>query len=368
MSKKMSDILSNTIKVIISFFVVLFLNKILSILRKRQLYLSCWNSLENTSVSDNACTINASIYNNGKEKEKNVVIQMPSGMECSALSCNYDYKNDSGKIIIDRVLPGKKLSLIILIEGSRSLDKKCKPKIKSEDTDGKVYLTTDIVPPSAGYLTLSGAFCITIIGVFSYLISSGADPIKAFEKTHNTLFYNDYYSTGISFNPIGNGLLTDTYKIKENEYPIELIDARRLNGVIQYKFRVINKFNYPMTVYAGYEINNSHEFWSEISKINDSVDKAAAEKKELEVYKKYHVDTKEVLNSKSISIARDTDTTIAPNSLGYLILTRNDYQYLTLDDMNVSIRLKASSNGSEYETLEMNFYSYKNKKTRAMFK
>lgn len=125
---------------------------------------------------------------------------------------------------------------------------------------------------------------------------------------------------------------------------------------------------YPMTVYAGYEINNSHGFWSEISKVNDSVDKVAAEKKELEVYKKYHVDTKEVLYTKSISIARDTDTTIAPNSLGYLILTRNDYQYLTLDDMNVSIRLKASNNGSEYETFEMNFYSYKNKKTRAMFK
>ena len=98
MSKKMSDILSNTIKVIISFFVALFLNKILSIFRKRQLYLSCWNSLENTSISDNACTINASIYNNGKEKEKNVVIQMPSGMECSALSCNYDYKNASGSL------------------------------------------------------------------------------------------------------------------------------------------------------------------------------------------------------------------------------------------------------------------------------
>ena len=186
MSKKMSDILSNTIKVIISFFVALFLNKILSIFRKRQLYLSCWNSLENTSISDNACTINASIYNNGKEKEKNVVIQIPSGMECSALSCNYDYKNDSGKIIIDRVLPGKKLSLIILIEfsvysGLVPISPKTTPSappasMSFPDVLWLAELLLAIIPrPSGRFIEYSGSD----VGRAAALISQCAQPFAA---------------------------------------------------------------------------------------------------------------------------------------------------------------------------------------------
>ncbi|MFN1438671.1 hypothetical protein ACK18D_12225 [Escherichia coli] len=120
----MQDILSNTLKVIISFFVALILNKLLSLFRKRQLYLSCWNSIENTSIADNAFTINSSIYNNGKDKEKNVIIKMPNGLSCSVLSSTYDYKNENGEIHIDRVLPSEKISMVILVEGARKLEKK----------------------------------------------------------------------------------------------------------------------------------------------------------------------------------------------------------------------------------------------------
>jgi len=367
MRNKMQDVLSNALKVIISFFVALFLNKILSLFRKRQLYLSCWNSLDNTSVSNNAITINASVYNNGKEKEKNIIIQMPNGMACSVLSGNCDYQNDNGKIQIDRVLSGKKVSLIILIEGTRTLDKTSKPKIKSEDADGKTYLTTDIVPPSAGYLTLSAAFLITLIGGLSYLIASGANPDEMFARSHNSLFYNNYYNNGFSFNPIGSSTLTETYNIQEKEFPIELMDARRLNGQIQYKFRIVNKYNYPMLVSAEYDINNSHDFWREMSKINDAVDDNLAVKKKLELYEKYHVDTNIEPYLDYPTLARRSDVTVKENSLGFLIITRKDNRELSLEDMNLTITLKVTTNGNEYESIELKFYSYKNAKTKAMF-
>ncbi|EPQ9472544.1 hypothetical protein ACVEDE_025355 (plasmid) [Enterobacter hormaechei] len=147
MSNKMQDILSNTFKVIISFFVALVLNKLLSLFRKRQLYLSCWNSIENTSIADNAFTMNSSIYNNGKDKEKNVIIKMPNGLSCSVLSSTYDYKNENGEILIDRVLPSEKISMVILVEGARKLEKKIRPRIKSEDANGVVSENESMVTP-----------------------------------------------------------------------------------------------------------------------------------------------------------------------------------------------------------------------------
>ncbi|MFJ5389955.1 hypothetical protein ACIPUF_03820 [Pectobacterium sp. CHL-2024] len=170
---KMQDILSNTLKVIVSFFVALVLNKFFSLFRKRQLYLSCWNSIENTSIADNAFTMSASIYNNGKDKEKNVIIKMPNGLSCSVLSSTYDYKNEKGEIIIDRVLPSEKISMVILVEGAKKLERKIRPRIKSEDTNGKAYLTQDIVPPSAGVLTFTIALSTTVLGAFAYMIGSG---------------------------------------------------------------------------------------------------------------------------------------------------------------------------------------------------
>lgn len=362
----MAEIFSNTIKVLISFFITLLLNRLLSVFRKRQLYLSCWNYLDNTSLSDSGCTINASIYNNGKDKEKNVIIYMPMGFKCSAISGNQEYVNEDGVIKIDRILSGKKVSLVILIEGCQKLDKKTKPKIKSEDADGKVYLTNDIVPPSAGYLTFISAVMITIIAGFSYLFSTGIDPIEKSQNAYNYMFNNKYYALGFSLDPTESKILTKRYDISNGDYPIELIDAKRSDGLIQYKFRVINKYSNPLIVNARYEINDSKSFWREITEVNNSLDKGSIKERELKVFGKYHVDTGDEYTN-NIFQAYDTKVIVAANSLGYLILSRKDYPYISLDDMNVSFELKIPNSNNQYQDLDVRFYSYKNILSNKLF-
>ncbi len=99
----MPDLITDTLKVVTSFFVALVLNKFLSIFRKRQLYLSCWNSLSKTSISDNAIVINASVFNKGKDKEKNVEIKVPNGMSCTVIASDHDATTEGSFVKIDRM-------------------------------------------------------------------------------------------------------------------------------------------------------------------------------------------------------------------------------------------------------------------------
>ena len=130
MRKKMPDLITDTLKVVTSFFVALVLNKFLSIFRKRQLYLSCWNSLSKTSISDNAIVINASVFNKGKDKEKNVEIKVPNGMSCTVIASDHDATTEGSFVKIDRILANKKISMVLLIEGTRILDKSTMPSIR----------------------------------------------------------------------------------------------------------------------------------------------------------------------------------------------------------------------------------------------
>lgn len=361
----MNDILSNTLKVVVSFFVALILNKILSVFRKRQLYMSCWNSIENTSLSDNAFTMNASIYNNGKDKEKNVVIKMPNGLNCSVISSTYDYKNESGEIIIDRVLPSEKISLIILVEGERKLGRKIKPRIKSEDTNGKVFLTTDVVPPSAGVLTLTLAVSTTILGAMTYITVNDNSPERLISYVHNSLFYRDYKDNGFIIYPFDNDIIIKNYDIAKKEYPIEFIDARKLNGTLQLKFRLVNKLDVPMIFKAHYEVASSRKFYNELYEVSDFVNEEIREKARRDIYKKYHVDSMEINNS--IFTASDEEVILKPNSMGYLILSRSDEKHITLDDMNVGVVIK-SQQGLVNKEVALYFESKNNEKIKSLFR
>ncbi|HHQ6628383.1 TPA: hypothetical protein ACSTL5_004957, partial [Serratia fonticola] len=195
----MSEILNNSIKVIVSFFIVLFINKALSVFRKRQLYLACWNYLKNTSLSDNSCTINGSIYNKGKDKEKNVEISMPSGIKISLISSDYSsIKTENGKLIIDRVLPKQKISIVALVEGITEINRKIKPEIKSEDSNGKTFLGADFVPPSMGIIVLAMTIILFVSGMILYIEKVDKNAIFFFEKKYNQIKYNDLYDQGFS--------------------------------------------------------------------------------------------------------------------------------------------------------------------------
>ena len=57
-------------------------------------------------------------------------------------------------------------------------------------------------------------------------IQTEDNPLMGPLKAYNYMIYNNMYNSGLSINPIGNGLITENYNLRANEYPIEIIDAK----------------------------------------------------------------------------------------------------------------------------------------------
>lgn len=281
MRRKMTEIINNALKGLVSFFLILFINKALSVFRKRQLYLSCWNSLKNTSISNNACTINGSVYNKGKDKEKNVEISMPSGFKLSLVSSDYSsIKTENGKIIIDRILPKQKISIIVLVEGLTSIDKKTKPEIKSEDANGKTYLSQDSVPPSMGWIISFFSFVIFTGGFFAYVQYQNSNPFSYVRNKYNEFHYSNLYNQGFSLKEyMDNGFL-DIYDIKNNKLPVDVVSVSENNGYINYVFKVHNRLDKEMKVKFNFDIVNSDDFYKKLDVINDEYTTEFESKKE----------------------------------------------------------------------------------------
>ena len=143
-----------------------------------------------------------------------------------------------------------------------------------------------------------------------------------------------------------------------------MVDARRLNGKIQYKFRLVNKLSSPMAFKANYKVNSSHAFWGEISNISDFADEQTQQKAKQEIFEKYHANGT-VIGGKIFFDS--AEVIVKPNSMSYLILSRDDKSYLTLDDMDAEIDIKASE-GLVNKKVEMFFQANNNKKIISLFK
>lgn len=348
----MPDLMTDILKVITSFFVALVLNKFLSLFRKRQLYLSCWNSLNNTTLSDNAITINASIFNKGKDKEKNVEIKVPNGMSCSVIASDYDVKTDAGIVKIDRVLANSKISLVLLIEGTRVLDKSTMPSIRSEDADGKTYLTKDSVPPGAGSFILGGAVFAAVLSYMVISMQTEDNPLAGPLKSYNYLIYNKMYSSGFSISPIGNSLVIDNYNLHTNELPVEIIDAKIEGNELIFKFRVLNKTSNSLTVSGKWKIYKNFQFMSEHVDTFDYKDEKKRNEEELKVYKKYNV---EFSDDNGFLMERMADKIEVPaNSISYLIVKRKYTPELTYNDLNIEFTFSGGA-GERFQEADMLF-------------
>ncbi|MFT2788566.1 hypothetical protein ACMV5I_00675 [Serratia sp. T13T92] len=265
----MSEILNNSIKVIVSFFIVLFINKALSVFRKRQLYLACWNYLKNTSLSDNSCTINGSIYNKGKDKEKNVEISMPSGIKISLISSDYSsIKTENGKLIIDRVLPKQKISIVALVEGITEINRKIKPEIKSEDSNGKTFLGADFVPPSMGIIVLAMTIILFVSGMILYIEKVDKNAIFFFEKKYNQIKYNDLYDQGFSLEIYQQKEGVDRFTLKNSKLPVRLLDISEAKGNVVYSFELYNLTDKDVDVRAEFIVKNLSAYLSDLKALS----------------------------------------------------------------------------------------------------
>ncbi|WP_146044072.1 hypothetical protein [Pectobacterium odoriferum] len=285
----MSEILNNSIKVIVSFFIVLFINKALSIFRKRQLYFSCWNYLKNTSLSDNSCTINGSIYNKGKDKEKNVEISMPSGIKMSLVSSDYSsIKTENGKIIIDRILPKQKISIVALIEGVTEIDKKLKPEIKSEDSNGKTFLSQDVVPPSMGLIVLGMTGVLFLSGAILYIEAVDKNAIFYFEKKYNQIKYDELYEQGFSLAIYQKKEGVDRFTLKNSILPVKLLDISKTHEGISYTFDLYNPTNENVNVSAYFVVDDHTGYSNELKGLNKKLpqDKSKLKSDEWDEYLK----------------------------------------------------------------------------------
>lgn len=351
----MTEIIDNVIKVLTSFFLVLFINKALSIFRRRQLYLSCWNCLKNNNLSNNSCTINGSIYNKGKDKEKNVEISIPSGFKISLISSNYNsIKSDNGRIIIDRILPKQKISIIALVEGTTEIDKKIKPEIKSEDTNGKTYLTEDIVPPSTSWMFFSLSISIFFIGTIAYTKTLNDNVFVYIEDKYNEYKYSNLYTQGFKLSRYKDNELIDKFNIENNELPISLLSVTESNGYIDYKFEANNPTNYTLKLSIKFDTINTPEFSKKMRLLDKEYDA-------LEDSSKESADEMRILfnerTRKTIDIydEHNIDYTINNDSTGleYPLIKHFDFKINPMETQTIHINKKVKQ-GFNNEYFKMN--------------
>nr|WP_282551595.1 hypothetical protein [Providencia stuartii] len=239
-------------------------------------------------MSNNSCTINGSIYNKGKDKEKNVEISMPSGLNISLISSNYNsIKSENGRIIIDRVLPKQKVSIIALIEGITELDKKLKPEIKSEDANGKTYLTEDSVPPSMGWMIFSLSIAIFFVGTIAYTETQDTNTFTYVKNKYYEYKYSNLYEQGFKLEAYREHNLIDKFNINNNELPIAPLSVTEEDGYVDYAFEVVNPTNDQLKITIGFDTINSNEFRKKMKLLNIENKKESEKKKEtLEELKK----------------------------------------------------------------------------------
>ncbi|OZS69493.1 hypothetical protein [Proteus mirabilis] len=351
------EIGSVIVKILITAIVGLLLNKFLSLFRKRQLYLSCWNSLENSSSTGKSFTINASIYNKGKDKEKNVKIQVPNDLKCSAISSNYDFENQDGFIVIDRILPKQRISMIIAIEGERELTKENKPKIKSEDCNGKTYLTKDFVPTSAGVITGSIPLLLTGFIVATIMFDIHI-PYEKIGNAYSSIRYDSYAKEGFYIQPIGNNFIFKNYDITKGITPVKFKELKINNEYLEYTFEVHNNSSSKITVSAEFDIRNKWSYIAEINKAYDLADDDEKNSKLQYIYNKYNVS--------SIGSRYTDKLTIEPNNTRYLTLSRKMNSNITAEDLNVTFFIKGAIDGKITES-EVEFKFSESEKAKESF-
>ena len=274
------EALPGILKILGTLALTTFFNKILSTFRIRQLYLSFENVLECYDPGVKGYTVLLAVYNKGKDKEKNVEIIIPGTRKCQVLSSDYPSITCVENVIkIDRVIPKQIVNIAVFVEGDDRVSKKNKPKIKSEDANGKSYSSKSEVPPSMGPSLLFASGCLAFLLLISYTVWAGKDPFNMYYA----IKYSEYVEQGLS--PWGAG---DNYMISTGSsavMAIETLPVSRSGNKIALSYRVRNTTNKP--IYVSLITTSDSDFYREISSISRNEPKSLAEKKKAEIEARY---------------------------------------------------------------------------------
>lgn len=232
-------------KAVITIMFTLFMNKLLSTLRVRQLYVAVDDVLDCHDVNVEGYTCAVTIFNRGKDKEKGIQVTFPETTQCQVISQSATgVTYDSNHITIDRLAPGETVSMMVFIKGHNKLNKKKLPKIKSEDITGRSFWGKTNVWPSLGPLIFSTSIFLGFFSIAVYMTWSAGSPDKAF---YNLRYYG-LYKQGFSPSAISDNHTIKSTSIFAKDYPFRLVSAELVDKNIKFTLRVTNTEKRPQKV------------------------------------------------------------------------------------------------------------------------
>ena len=278
------EIASSIIKLVGTLALTATFNKFLSTFRIRQLYLSFETVLQCHDSNVKGYTTTLSIFNKGKDKEKTVEIIIPKTKNCLILSSDYPSINCEENIItIDRILPKQIINISIYIESDELISKNNKPKIKSEDANGKAYGSRSEVPASMGPSVLSASICLSLIALMLYIVWTDKDPFNTFYA----LKYSDFVDQGLIPSAAG-----DNYMISKGDSGsrlIEVLPVSTSKSKLVFSYRIKNPTVKP--IYVTILSSAAMDYYRETSKISKTEAKEVSEKKLAEIDLHYWIES-----------------------------------------------------------------------------
>ncbi|MFJ4118289.1 hypothetical protein ACIPV9_17945 [Pseudomonas psychrophila] len=268
------------IKILGTIALTTMFNKFLSTFRIRQLYLAFENVLECHDPSVKGYTVSLSVYNKGKDKEKEVEILFPHAGSCQILASSYPSVVSSGNAItIDRVLPKQVVSIAVFVEGVEKLSRKNRPIIKSEDANGKSYPSKSEVPPSMGPSLLFVSGCLAFLLFMGHSFWTGKDPLWMYYS----IKYSEQIAQGMKVSWVGDNHLISSGSSKN--MVIEALPLSISKGKVVFQYRVRNTTAKPL--YVSVHFSSNTDYYSEISSISRQELKEVSEKKRAEIDARY---------------------------------------------------------------------------------
>lgn len=270
---------------IIGLFVLTnILNRVLSIFRSRQLYLSYEHVIDCHDKNNDGYTVLVTVYNKGKDKEKAVEVIFPSSSLVQILASDYSSVSVSdNKICIDRILPKGKVRIHIYLDGGNKLSKKNKPLIKSEDAEGKAFYGSR-VPDSAGPLLLSFSFSMVIFSAFAFSVFSGNPP----QYTYYQLRYPSFVNQGLIPDFGSQNRLISSVPFKKDDYPILIMDPSSSKDKIISHVQIKNTLQ--VEIYARLSRESNRDYINESLRTYRMEDNAARKKAFENLREKYGIE------------------------------------------------------------------------------
>lgn len=330
------------IRVVATVVVGIFINKLLSFFRKRQLYVTSNDELEGVPTGIEYFSLNIEIFNVGKEKEEEVIVKIPSAKKITLVSSSYDDCEVVGnEIKVDRVLSKSSVKMNLLIEGPSLSDLDCKKskriKVKSKDADGKYKEGLRDAPVSRTEITFIASFAIAISTVFIAPLFLNTNPISMVKNYYYQKNYKDFLDGGFyfSYGRDENGALEFYKKRGYPEGPVKFINAKIEDNDLKISFLAKNITKERMGISFSFKNSKMSEYIDEVNRA-ELMNKVEGKEYQPAILDQSLKDKYQVysLNYK------DSNKSLSPKTEQLITLSRPLKKGLSLDDLVIDLTIK----------------------------